>query len=48
MQPWERAGVTREEWVAARLEAAGLLRAVDKGEPEPVRAMLERLERRRD
>jgi hypothetical protein len=36
MQPWQRAGVTHEEWVAARLQAAALLRAVENGDPEAV------------
>lgn len=42
MQPWQRAGVTHEEWVAARLQAAALLRAVESGDAEAVRFVLER------
>ncbi len=42
MEPWERAGVTHEEWVAARLQAAALLRAVENGDPEAVRFVLQR------
>ncbi len=42
MQPWQRAGVTHEEWVAARLLAAALLRAVESGDAEAVRFVLER------
>lgn len=40
MEPSERAGVTREEWVAARLKAAALLRAVEAGDPEAVAFIL--------
>ena len=36
MEPWSRAGVTHEEWVAARLQAAALLRAVENGDPDAV------------
>jgi hypothetical protein len=42
MQPWERAGVTHEEWVAARLQAAALARAVEHGDPEAVACILRR------
>lgn len=42
MQPWQRAGVTHEEWVAARLQAAALLRAVESGDAEAIRFVLER------
>lgn len=42
MEPFERAGVTREEWVAARLKAAALLRAVEAGDPEAVAFILAR------
>lgn len=42
VEPWQRAGVTHEEWVAARLQAAALLRAVENGDPEATRSMLER------
>ena len=42
MEPWQRAGVTHEEWVAARLHSAALLRAVENGDPEATRLMLER------
>jgi hypothetical protein len=43
MEPWERAGVTPEEWVAARLHAAALLRAVENGDPDSVSTVLKRL-----
>jgi hypothetical protein len=36
MEPWQRAGVTHEEWVAARLQAAALVRAIENGDPEAV------------
>ncbi len=36
MEPWERAGVTHEEWVAARLKAAALVRAIEEGDREAV------------
>ena len=42
VEPWQRAGVTHEEWVAARLQAAALLRAVENGDPEATRLMLDR------
>ena len=42
MEPWQRAGVTREDWVAARLKAAALLRAVDNGDPDAVAFILAR------
>jgi hypothetical protein len=42
MEPWERAGVTHEEWVAARLQVAALVRAVENGEPEAVAFVLRR------
>ena len=42
MEPWERAGVTHEEWVAARLQAAALVRAIENGEPEAVAFILRR------
>ena len=42
MEPWERAGVAHEEWVAARLQAAALLRAVENGDAEAVRFVLRR------
>ncbi|HEY6958693.1 MAG TPA: hypothetical protein VI814_07710 [Candidatus Limnocylindria bacterium] len=40
MEPWERAGVTHEEWVAARLKAAALVRAIEEGDPEAVAFIL--------
>lgn len=45
MEPWERAGVAHEEWVAARLQAAALLRAVENGDAEAVRFVLRRADR---
>ncbi len=36
------AGVTHEEWVAARLQAAALIRAVDTGDPDAVKYVLAR------
>jgi hypothetical protein len=42
MEPWQRAGVTHEEWVAARLQAAALMQAVEKGDPEAVAYLLTR------
>lgn len=42
MEPWQKAGVTHEEWVAARLQAAALLRAVENGDPDAVRFVLQR------
>lgn len=42
MEPWLRADVTHEEWVAARLQAAALLRAVEQGDPDAVRFVLQR------
>ena len=30
LDPWQRAGVTHEEWVAARLRVAALMRAVEQ------------------
>ena len=44
MEPWERAGVTHDEWVAARLHAAALLKAVDNGDPDAVSIVLKRAE----
>ena len=44
MEPWQRAGVTHEEWVAARLHAAALLKAVENGDPVAVCFVLKRLE----
>ena len=40
MEPWQRAGVTHEEWVAARLKAAALVRAIEDGDPEAVAFIL--------
>lgn len=40
MEPWEQAGVTHEEWVAARLKAAALVRAIEEGDPEAVAFIL--------
>lgn len=40
MGPWERAGVTHEEWVAARLKAAALVRAIEEGDPRAVAFIL--------
>jgi hypothetical protein len=48
MRPWQKAGVTHEEWVAARLQAAALLRAVENGDPEAVKYVLAHTEPRRD
>lgn len=42
MEPWERAGVTREDWVAARLKAAALVRAVENGDAAAVAFVLAR------
>lgn len=42
MEPWLRAHVTHEEWVAARLQAAALARAVENGDPDAVRFVLQR------
>lgn len=42
MDPWERAGVTHEEWVAARLKVAALARAIDEGDPEAVAFVMRR------
>ena len=36
LDPWQRAEVTHEEWVAARLRVAALMRAVEQGDPEAV------------
>jgi hypothetical protein len=44
LDPWQRAGVTHEEWVAARLHIAALMRAVEQGDPEAVVFALKRLE----
>lgn len=44
MQPWQRAGVTEEDWVAARLLAAALVRAVENGDPDAVAIVLKRRE----
>jgi hypothetical protein len=44
MEPWQRAGVTHEEWVAARLHAAALLRGVENGDPDAVCFVLKRPE----
>ena len=40
MEPWERASVSHEEWVAARLKAAALVRAIEEGDPEAVAFIL--------
>lgn len=40
MEAWERAGVTHEEWVAARLKAAALVRAIEEGDPKAVAFIL--------
>lgn len=40
MEPWQKAGVTHEEWVAARLQAAALMRAVENGDPQATKLML--------
>jgi hypothetical protein len=42
MEPWQRAGVTHDEWVAARLHAAALLKAVENGDPDAVCLVLKR------
>ena len=44
LDPWQRAGVTHEEWVAARLHVAALMRAVEQGEPEAVVYALKRVQ----
>jgi hypothetical protein len=44
MEPWQRAGVTHEEWVAARLHAAALQKAVENGDPDAVSLVLRRPE----
>jgi len=44
MEPWQRAGVTHEEWVAARLHAAALQRGVENGDPDAVCFVLKRPE----
>ncbi len=44
MEPWQRAGVTHEEWVAARLHAAALQRGVENGDPDAVCFVLRRPE----
>lgn len=41
IDPWQRAGVTHEEWVAARLKVAALVRAVEQGDPGAVRYVLQ-------
>jgi hypothetical protein len=46
MEPWQRAGVTHEEWVAARLQAAALMQAVEHGDPEAVALLLKRAGRK--
>ena len=43
LDPWQRAGVTHEEWVAARLRVAALMRAVEQGDHEAVDYALKRL-----
>ena len=42
MEPWDRAGVSHEEWVAARLKVAALARAIDEGDPEAVAFVMRR------
>ena len=42
MEPWQRAGVTHEEWVAARLKAAALVRAIEEGDAHAVAFVLQR------
>ena len=44
LDPWQRAGVTHEEWVAARLHVAALMRAVEQGDAEAVVYALNRLQ----
>jgi len=44
LDPWQRAEVTHEEWVAARLRVAALMRAVEQGDPEAVVYALNRLQ----
>ena len=44
LDPWQRAGVTHEEWVAARLRVAALMRAVEQGDAEAVVYALNRLQ----
>jgi hypothetical protein len=44
LDPWQRAGVTHEEWVAARLRVAALMRAVEQGDSEAVGYALKRLQ----
>jgi len=42
VEPWERAGVTHEDWVAARLQVAALARAIESGDREAVAFILSR------
>jgi hypothetical protein len=44
LDPWQRAGVAHEEWVAARLRVAALMRAVEQGDSEAVDYALKRLQ----
>jgi len=44
LDPWQRAGVTHEEWVAARLRIAALMRAVEHGDADAVAFALNRLQ----
>ena len=42
MEPWKRAGVSHEEWVPARLQAAALQKAVENGDRDAVSFVLNR------